>query len=325
MRDVVWTARTAADPVVPQTEIAQAAKQQIAARVQSGEVPKTEEATQTAQRITELSNQWRTIEPGGSRYYRFKNLNPPESGDTVIQVRYKARGNPIPPNEVLPIAWIFCDPENGAPLQPTPRMTLERNGEVHQFLVKATPVVVKGEALLLVGNPNSAEVGTPVEILFDGDDSLQLLYKVGSFEANYGKALVIILLRLALLSAIGVFFSVFVSFPVACLCTSAFYLTCLGLPFVMESIGANMTIPSPKYDPYGVFGPAIRAVLVPFITIAFPDFSRYDGSGFLVDGRYISADLLSWCTVRTLLYGGLLLLLPGWFIFRRREIAEVIV
>lgn len=322
VRDVVWTARIAAQPVAPEKEIAQAATQQVAERVRLGEVDPANEATVRGERVLQLMSQWRNIPAGSYREYRFENLAPPETGETVIQVRFKARGTPLPSDEIVPIGWVFCDPENGAWLH-APIFTHERSGDTHQFLVRAAPVIRNGTAILQVANPTSPDVGTSV--LFDGDDSLQLLYKMASFEGNYVKALLIILLRLALLSAVGTFFGVFVSFPVACLCTSAFYLICIALPFVLEAIGANLPNLGAKYDPYGAIGPALRAFLVPFLWIAFPDFTHYDGVNQLVDGTYIPLSLLGWSLVRTLLYGGVLLLLPGWLIFSRREIAEVIV
>ena len=322
VRDVVWTARVASAPVVPEKEIADAATQQVRAQERLGEIDPNHESAVLGERLNELITRWRTIAPGEDRVYRFENLSPPDTGDTVIQVRFKARGTPLPGDELVPIGWVFCDPENGAWLHP-PRLTRERSGDTHQFLVHAAPVVRDGTAVLQVFNPCLPEVGTSV--YFDGDDSLQLLYKVSSFEGNYGKALLIILLRLALLSAVGIFFGVFVSFPVACLCTSSFYLICIAMPFVLEAIGANLQMVAPSYDPYGVIGPHLRAFLVPFLWLAFPDFTHYDGVNQLVDGTYLPLSLLAYCVLRTLIYGGALLLLLGWLIFSRREIAEVIV
>jgi hypothetical protein len=183
--------------------------------------------------------------------------------------------------------------------------------------------VRNGELVLQVVNPYPPQVNTSV--YFEGEDSLQVLYKVGSFEVNFSKALGMIMCQLLLLSAVGLFFGVFVSFPVACLCTSAFYVICLLLPFVMESIGANMEVIMPGTDPYGAWGPSVRAFLVPFLRAAFPDFVRDNGAQYLVDGEYISLGVLGACSAHTVLYGGLLLLLPGWLIFQRREIAEVTV
>jgi ABC-type transport system involved in multi-copper enzyme maturation permease subunit len=321
LRDVVWTARVAARPVVPAQEIAEAAAQYVEDRIHAGEIDRSEQAMAIARRIGELKNRWRSIENGDARLFEFKGLAPPEREDTVIQIRYKARGIPIPRQEQLAVGWVICDPKTRAPL--AQRETREHTDDTHQFLLRAGPAIQDGALALLVFNPYDPSGGTT--IYFDGDASLEVLYKVGGFEANFVKGLLMILLQLALLSGVGLFFSTFVSFPVACLCTCAFYLFCAAMPFLLESIGVGQVYTSARFDPYGTWGPAIRLVLVPFMQAMFPDFGRFSGTRYLVDGEYIPFALLGSSLLRTLVYGGVLLLLPGWLIFRRREIAEVIV
>lgn len=320
VRDVVWTSRVASRPVVPHQQIEEAATQFVKDRIKTGEIEAFRQKQAIADKKKELLTQWRVIESGMVRGYEFENLTPPEHQDTAVQVRFKIIARPLPINELFAVDWIFCDPETGAWLD-EPRRTRERSGEVHQFLVKAQPVIKEGRALLLVANPLNLERRTG--LVFDGEDSLMILYKVDSFGLNFARALLVIFLRLVLLSAVGVFFSVFVSFPVACLCTCAFYVICLGMPFWMESLGADLELVDPKIDPYGTWGPAIRSVLVPLLRLAFPDFSQYDGTRLLVEGEYISYALVGRTLLHTLVYGGVLLLLPGWLIFSNREVAEV--
>jgi len=270
--------------------------------------------------MTSVISSFRTVPPGYVSEYRFKNLRAPATSDGVIQVRYKVRGTPLPPDEMVYVDWLFCEPNTGAPLH-APVRTQERSGYFHQFLVRAENVIQNGEALLAVMNPAAPE--TEVNVFFDGDNSLQILYRQGSFEANYIKALGMILLRLALISAVGLFFSIFVSFPVACLCTSAFFIICILSPFILESIGADSQAWTPNTDPYGRYGPVVRGVLVPILKVTFPDFTKHSGTNYLVDGLYIDVGTLVKTTAWTLVYGGLLILLPGWFIFSRREVAQV--
>lgn len=322
LRDTVWTARVAARPVAPVKEINQAAVEYVKEHIKAGDVLLGNELAAVEARKADLFKRWRAIGNGDARAYEFENLAPPEREDTKIQIRFKVVGNPMPSDEMLTVGWVFRDPNTGEYLG-LPKITQERHNERHQFLVSAAPVIKNGRAVLEVGNPYTPAHN--ITVVFDGDDSLQLLYKVGSFEANLARALLVVLLRLTLLSALGVFFGAFVSFPVACLCTGAFFLICLGMPFWLESIGANDPMLTPNVDPYGRFGPAVRLVLVPLLKTAFPDFSHYDGTHGLVEGEYISYGLLGGCTLHTLLYGGLLLLLPGWLIFSTREVAEVIV
>ncbi len=321
VRDIVWTARVGARPVEPEREIAEAAREHVAQRIAAGEIEAREEKPAIVARINELKNQWLSIGNGDDRVYRFEGLTPPESDDTVIQIRYRIRALPLPADLLAPVAWTFLDPESGVPLGT--KITEERSGDRHQFLFRGTAAIKNGVALLQVTNPYDPRGGST--LYFEGDDSLEILYRVSSFEANFVRALGLVLLQLTLLSAIGLFFSVFVSFPVACLCTCSFFLLSLAMPFVLESIGANQEFLSAEHDPYGRFGPAVRTLLVPLLKYVFPNLSEYSSTRHLVDSAYITLDMLGRYTLRTLVAGGLLLLVPGWWIFHHREVAEVTV
>jgi len=297
-----------------------AATEDVKALIANGELDPGRQRLATLERFEARVKDWRVVPPGGYRVYEFSGLSPPEREDTVIQVRFKLIAQPLPPGELGVVAWTFVDPDTGAPLGET-RVTRERSNETHQFLFRGAPAVRGGRASLVVEAPYDPD--RPTYLIFDGEDSLQLLYRVGGFGLNFVRALLLVFLRLALLSAIGVFFSVFVSFPVACLCTAAFFIICLGYPFWVESMGSVEAHDAPEFDPYGPLGPAVRVLLAPLIRYAFPNFSAYDGGQALVDGEYVSYGLLARCAAHTLLYGGLLLLGPGWMIFRSREVAEV--
>jgi hypothetical protein len=338
VRDVVWTARAAASPKPP--DLLRLARDAVRQRVQEGGLagvtleelatdagfernPTAREALR--ERIKELEAKWRQVPPQSFTAYEFENLAAPEREDTVVQVRFKARGVPVPLNEILRIQWMFADPASGEFLMQAPFETQERTGDTHQFLVNAR-AIRDGKATLLVINPSGGDApGTTLN--FEGQNSLQILYKVGTFEGNYLKALAIIFSRLAFLSAIGLFFGTFVSFPVACMGAFTFVLIGIGMPWWLEAMGANL---EPEYwtasaDPFGKVGPYLRALLVPLVKWVFPDFVTLNGTGLLVEGKVIETALLVRAALHTLVYGGILLLLPGWLVFRGREIAEVTV
>jgi hypothetical protein len=317
LNDVVWTARTAALPTEPDFE--GYARRHVEQRIEQGQEFTAGREAAIEQRVLELREDWKRVPPLGERVYVFEGLAPPESSATVYQVRFKAQSVPVGVNEQLRIGWVILDPETGAPL--ATRETDERSSVRHQFLVRAG-VVKDGRAAIAVVNPPANRRET---IYFEGGDGLEILYRVGSFEMNFVKSLLLILFRLAFLSAVGLFFSTFVSFPVACFCVLTILMFCLGMPWWLESIGANLGRVDPNVDPYGVFGPAVRTFLVPLLTLLLPDFARYDGVGQLIDGYALPAGLLWRSAAHTLIYGVLLLVLPGWLIFRSREIAETIV
>lgn len=328
LNDVIWTARAAAQPIKPEEEWRQRAAQEVIDLAKSGAIAETgmkaaDEAMRAnafKERLNQAENDWRMIADGQYRDFRFERLIPPGSDDEAMQIRFKARGLPLPLMEILYCQWEFVDPTTGYPITPA-IVTEERAAQRHQFLIRGKQLIKDGKAVLRVTNPLSPN--DPVKIFFADNNSLEILYKVDTFEANFVRAVTLIFLQLAFLAAMGLFFSTFVSFPVACLCTFTVYLIGVAHPFWMESIGANMQMFDADVDPYGRFGPFVRQYfLVPFLHV-FPDFVAFSGGGKLVDGEVISYTLLGQGFGRMLAFSGVVLLTVGWFIFSRREIAAV--
>lgn len=321
VRDVVWTARTSAPPKPPGLD--PLVEAYIAQRVTQGDFAQNSDEAQAAaaQKTRSLSEEWKLLKPREARIFQFENIPPPEHVNTAIQVKFRARGIPLPPGEKLRIVWQFLDPENNLPIA-APYETTGRSGDLHEFLFTAGAVVKDGKAALLVANPTE-EGMFGINVFFEGEESLQLLYKVGSFEANYAKSVVMTLFRLAFLSGVGLMFGVFVSFPVACLCTFVTFLVGMGHDWWMEAIGANIQYYNVDIDPYGRLGPFVRGVLEPLLTLCFPNLIAYDGTSKLIGGEVIPFSLVALSALHTLVFGAALLLLVGWAVFNTREIAEV--
>jgi len=316
--DTVWTARQFASPTKP--DFLALATQSVEEMEKSGSPLTSDREVMIAQRFKEFEGRWLSIKPGDARQYEFKGIRSPEDAQTVFQLSFKVRGIPLPKGERMPIQWIIFDPVSGAPGAVLD--TSERVGERHDMLI-GSRVVQENRALIGVLNPPIP--GNDSAIYFEGEQSLILLYKAGSFEMNLVRCLTLILCRMAFLSAVGLFFGTFTSFPVACFCTLSIYLFCVGVPWWLESIGANLPEQSltAKIDPYGEFGRPIRLLLVPMLQYVLPDFIKYDGINSLIDGRYIDGGLMLTTAMHTLVYGIVLLLVPGWLVFRSREVAEV--
>lgn len=321
INDVVWTARSAASPVRPEAEWKDAAQSHVAELLRTGQLAQDPISIQKAfdERYSQEEINWRTIGDAEYRDFRFENLVAPREASEVMQVRFKARGIPIPLEELVTIEWQFIDPRTGEAMD-RPFVTEKRSAQRHQFLIRGKSIIRDGVAILRVSNPYTPN--DPVRIQFDSSNALEILYKVGSFEVNFAKAVLLAFLQLAFVSAVGLFFSTFVSFPVACLCTATIYLIGLAHPFWLEAIGANMINAPADVDPYGALGPVVRAVLTPLISL-FPDLSRFTGGTRLVEGEHISDLLMVAAALRTLITGLLALFPIGWLIFRERELAGV--
>ncbi len=317
INNVIWTARGAATPVEP--DFFEIARENVQQKIREGHSLGVPEAQAVAEMAHRLRERWRSVPPLGRRLYEFDNVDLSKAPGGIIQISFKARAVPTHADEILYIQWVMVDPETHAPLQVL--TTEERSAVRHQFLIKAK-AVKDGKLAIGVMNPPANRNST---IYFEGDDSFQVLYPKGSFEANYVNTLLLIFFRLAFLSAVALFFSTFVSFPVACFCVLCILLFCIGVPWWLESIGANLKHPNPKVDPYGSFGPLVRSVLVPVLKLVLPNFAAFSGVEKLISGYAIPAGLMVRAGLHTLVYGLVLLVLPGWLIFRSREIARVIV
>jgi len=337
VRDVVWTARLVARPQPP--DLLGQAREEVRSRIEQGAILSAGEATEVAARVQQLDQEWRTVGPQQYRVYYFENLPTPRGAAELdaavtpeeqmqavlrqgfLQVKFKARAEPLPVDEMVQIGWQFVDPENNAPLG-TPHVTRTRSGNIHQFLVSAA-VVRENRAALMAYNPSDGDGA--MLFRFEDDYPLQLLYRVSSFEENFAKVLGLTLLRLGFLRALGVFFGTFVAFPGACFCGLTWYVVSLGRPFWLEAIGANLVLRTDEIDPYGRWGPLVRPVLVNLMRVLFPDFTAYSGASQLVEGLYVPYDLLGRALLHTLGLGVVLLFGVGTLIFRQREIAEVTV
>ncbi|MGE3181943.1 MAG: ABC transporter permease [Phycisphaerae bacterium] len=337
INSAIWTSRIRVEPVRPVEEWTQAALAHVQSMVASGEIPTMSGerkitkadladpalAQAFEQRFTKEELAWRLIGNNEFRDFRFENLPEMTDPNEIIQVRFRARGLPLPLEELLKIEWQVIDPETGQAMG-NPILTDKRSAQRHQFLLRGAPVIRDGKMVLRVSNPFSPS--DDVKIMFEQKNALELLYTVGSFEANFVRALLTVLLQLVFLSAVGLFFSTFVSFPIACLCTFTAYIIGLAMPFWLESIGATIdpVMLDAEHDPYWIFGPFVRSVLVPMLYL-FPDFTKFNGGAMLVDGELIGTRLLAEASIRTFVSGALLLLGVGWLVFRQREIAAVTV
>lgn len=321
VRDTFWVARVAANPVPPD-DLAERAQEWLESQAKQGHAFARGETFALQQRIKQLEEDWRTIPPSVARIYVFENLIPPRDSQAAIQVRYHARGTQLSMDELVPIMFAFADPETGQQISPW-HEAREKSMFSHQFLARGQAVIRDGKAAIIVANPEVSSERLTIHL--EEDDWLQILYQVGTFEENYVKTILIILGRLAFLSGLGLLFGTFASFPVAALGAFTAYVLCLATPFLLESIGSNMEYWSADADPYGRFGPIIRIPLEIVLKVLLPNFGAYDGVRFLLNGLYIPYDLLARALGHTLIYGAALLVLPGWLVFRSREIAGVTV
>ncbi len=162
------------------------------------------------------------------------------------------------------------------------------------------------------------EVQKPVTLLFSGADSVKLLVNASRFEANYLRALLMVLARLAFFSALGLTAGAVFSFPVAAFVALALLLMAtvnrwLQVAMVGEA-GADQAgsiIALWDWMMHSIFR-ALGAIM--------PNLDRWNSLDFLPDGRLISWGLAGQAWLMLVgVYAVILALLGAWW-FSRREL-----
>jgi hypothetical protein len=159
-----------------------------------------------------------------------------------------------------------------------------------------------------------------LEAFFDLPDALQILYRVGSFEMNLFHACLAILLPISCLASFSVCASTFLSFPVGSLIVVCLFLVSSSMGFVADSLAVTKDYapPNPGLDYVA------RQATVAGIGWAL-SLGDLDPVGDLMEGRAIGGSRLwTTCWKFMLLKGGGAMLV-GVLVFRRRELAAVIV
>jgi len=265
----------------------------------------------------EIKTQWRTFGPGQVRVFRFEGLLVDRQAEELLYLHMK----PVHPSGaddvIFPVRWQCGDPEDANTITPV---------EEGQFIVKrfhSIPIpasAVNKDGILYIRMQN---LDPRRSFIFEGADSFELLYNIGTFHWNLVRALSIIWFRLAFLAALGLAASSFLSFPVACM-------VCLMVLFIGSStgyLGEAIEWLQPKYsnkDPFGPLGPFVRTTTRVLLWLV-PDFSKFNPVDTVVAGRVVTLMWVMQSLFSLVLTKGVLLGLFGSGVFTKRELAQVTV
>jgi len=260
----------------------------------------------------QIAKEAQLIRPGGSVRLDFTGLAPPRGPRDTLQIRYRIRPLTRPDSMTLKSMWQIVNNANGY-FQVITRTDSTETGSSFRILPQA--VTDAGTLSLFYINLPDRRFGGTVKV--DPAD-ISVFYRTGSFEGNLARAATLICLRMMFLSAIGVLFGVFLSFPIACLVG----LIVLGLGmmsgFIAEATRTDLQGPQASGLIY--FSKYLAKVLYAFI----PNLSLTSTPGdALVDGQAIPAAAVAREALTGAGLRALLALSLGWVIFRRRELAKV--
>ncbi len=232
--------------------------------------------------------------------------------DPIIQITYKASPASVPVDKLLPSIWEMQNPKTGFFHQEFRR---DRAYSPATFAVSARLVDDQGRAEVRYLNVPFAPTGQGSSVTILTSD-VSILYRVGGFEGNLARALALILLQLMFLAAMGVFWSTFVSFRVACLVT----LIAIPLGKAMSFMTMATTFSPIERDPVTK---QIGAYALAVIKVLLADLSRTSPSEYLVGGMNIAWDTLASAALMTVAVRGALFLAAACVIFSKRELASV--
>ncbi len=257
------------------------------------------------------------------RTWTFEDLRVEREPGRFLHIRYKAQVSRFPPHDILRCRWVAGDAAKGAV-----QVLIDRADVVDQFHV----IPIRTESVAPDGtlkvtfwnvNPEVPERTFPTTVSFEGEDGLQVLYRVGTFGGNLTRTLAILYCRLAFLAALGLLASSFLSFPVACLVCLLVYFSAMGAGFFAEAIGYATATPV-EGDPLGAVGVALRPLAQAFLWL-IPDFGQFNPAPQLVDGRNVTLMWVLMAIGKLVLVKTVIVGLIACVIFHYRELARVVV
>ena len=268
--------------------------------------------------LKELRNQEvlksRAVEVGTEKAWVFDNVGLLAEGETLF-VQFKYEAAVTPPSGKIVGQWAVGDDrqrlkgvgERKTEIYEVPPRR-DKTRTMYEFEVPADCVAEDGRVAVIFRNPyvNNTTV-MPKDI--------KLLYRSGSFEGNYIRAVLLVLTRLIFLAALGVSLSTWLSFPVAIFICIVFFFVGTFYGFIFESFGTLSLNTNVVYS----------FTIKPLLWL-IPKFDGdHNPSQFITFAKLLNTEFLARVYLVTVFMKSMILLLFGMLIFRRREIARITV
>ena len=256
------------------------------------------------------------VAPGDTRFWRFPGIMVPAPGASLhLRYRLYAGSTSRSDQRFAEGLWVFKDPQGGPDsFSVLPQRVM--SGGFHEITVPAALVAADGT--LVVAYANQGTGGN--SIIFQTADGPSLLVPATGFLANYLRAMLLVLLQLAVLTAIGCTVSALFSSPVALFVAVAYLVigfsvqSALGVPVQDELEGY-------KYRSFVEQAAHAVAVVSSKLVVSVSDF---DASSDLTRGRLVTGARLGWTCFTLIGLRTLPLAALGIWIFGRRELGLVI-
>lgn len=232
--------------------------------------------------------------------------------EPILQIKYKISPVGSLPGDKFSGIWTIENRSTGYRVSVPADAPAKRKASL---MISARSAGDDGKITVTLKNNTPGTPDNPATVKVLSAD-VGILYKVASFEANFARAMLLMLCQMIFLSAVSVFAGSFVSFPVACLFCFAL------LPF---SVAREFLVDATKGAPaeWVNFFALIANWIVRAMVEILPDFARTMPGTLLVDGMNISWGFWGMTFLLDVVLRAGVVLLIACALFHRRELARV--
>ena len=345
VEEQVLTARIAARPMHPKREEFDTLIANEIERVRNEDPALFDKDSESAtDKIkTRMVYAWHTVTADVVASYLFTGLESAKQRSSVVQLRIEPFADNSSTSEAQVQFAMWLNERPFPVKQGQHEDYVLAASRVHTLEIPTVAISDEGTLLVTIANRNlimPGELG-PTSIGFKPGKGLELLYRVGSFEGNLARALIVMLAKLAMLAAVALAAGSWLSLPIAMLASMMVFVSAIASGFVADAIDiytglddATPTFVSMLRLRLGILGEylfklewwnALKAIGAyfgdAFLTL-IPAFSSYDSITEAATGRLVStSETLSALLLLMIVYPVVSLAI-GWTMLERRDLVS---
>jgi hypothetical protein len=286
---------------------------------------------------------WHTVSPDVVSSYLFTGLGAARLRTPVVQLRLQpfADNSQTSTADVRFALWLN---ERPYPVKEGKHEEyVLAAGPMHTLELPSTAIAEDGSLRVTIANRNMLMPGdpAPTSIGFNPGEGLELLYRVGSFEGNLFRGLLVMWAKLAMLAAAALAAAAWLGLPVAMLASLMVFASAVASAFLADALDIytgvdvkNPTLTSmvrlratllmervAKFEWWEAIKTVGSYVGEAFLAL-IPSFGDYDSITQVATGRLVSAASTAAGLGELGLAYPLLLLAIGWWLLERRDLVS---
>jgi len=255
---------------------------------------------------------------GGGREFTFRGMKEAKRLASTVTLRYKFYILKDDEHATFKAGFIFNDDPNKR-WQSIFVPTIS-----HSLPIPSSWIRDDGTLKVAVYNLTAQQGGGAINF---EENNLEVLYKAGTFEANFFRAVITIWTKLAFLAALGICCSTFLNFPVACLLSFTIFIAGMLGPYLAESLEWYYPMDTSAVD-WSNLGMVIvwafeslTRYIALGVVFLLSSFGEYRPTQSLIEGRMIEWTSVAIGFVKLGVIWSGLALVVGYTVLVRRQLA----